>query len=149
VRRDDEQHVAELTVKIDSLKQGHKSAHSVSRKGASRAQILAKIDELKSRRSFLIDNYPSHTDIPVLAKQIKDLRAQLDKSSDRASAKAAPSGREINEAIVHRDYFLRRLKNAQLEEHTVRPRWEILRTKNQPWPSRIEEWPLGAGVTIG
>jgi len=63
IRDADQKHVAELDAQMNRLTQQQKTILAGPGRNTSRAQLVAKIADLKSRRSLLIENYPSHTPI--------------------------------------------------------------------------------------
>jgi hypothetical protein len=116
----------------------------------SRARVVAQIAELKTRRQLLIANYPSHTDIPVLARKIHTLLAQLDRPSSRKAERIFDLDRQMNENKLRMDYFGRRAKLADIALNELKPSWIIVQPVQNPvWPRRVENWPLGAGVVLG
>ncbi len=146
----DQKQVTDLDVQMDRLMQQQKTILAGPARNTPRAQLVAKIAELKTRRSLLIENYPTHTDIPVLAKKIQELVKQLAKPTGRAAGKISDLDRQINEAKVRRDYYVRRLKDTEKELSSLKPIWKIILPIEKPrWPREVQQWPLGAGVVAG
>src|SRR5437660_7931138 len=142
--------IASLDSKLDTLIQVLASKRSAPQPNISRAALLAKIDELKIRRRQLIDRYPTHTDIPVLAKQIQELTSRMNSPSGSTSGNISDLARQMNETRLRHDYFAKLLRKADQMRQDLKPAWAILAPVEAPgWPRRVDGWPIGAGVTLG
>ena len=111
---------------------------------------MAKIEALKARRRLLIERYPTHTDIPLLEKQIQELLKQLGRPTAPLLGKLTDLDRQINQTKLRKDYISRRLQEAAEAERAVKPYWKIVEPVLKPkWPNRVIGWPMGAGVVAG
>ena len=134
---------------LESQRKALLSSSSSGRK-APRADIAAKIRSLQARRKALIDRYPTHTDIPLLAKQIRELQSQSSERTPTASGKVSDLGRLANETKVRSDYFSRQLQDLSQTEKNLKPAWKVIVPAQKPaWPSRMEQWPLFSGILAG
>jgi hypothetical protein len=146
----DQKQITDLGAKMDGLMQQQKTILAGPRRNSPRAQLVAKIADLKARRSLLIENYPSHTDIPILAKKIRELKMQMAMPTGPAAGKINDLDRRINEAKVRRDFYARRLKAADKDLGSLKPAWKIIQPIKKPkWPHKVQNWPLAAGVMVG
>ncbi len=142
--------IADLEAAYHQLSQIRKALLSGPRRNTPRATLVARIEELKARRNSLIEHYPTHTDIPILAKQIQDLLKEMGSRPAPLAEKITDLDRQINETKVRKDYFSRRLKDAEQAGQTVTPYWKIVQPIRKPmWPNRVEGWPIGAGSMVG
>jgi len=141
----------ELQARLHPLLQERKAVMSSRQKPVSRLDNTAKIRELQARRQLLIENYPTHTDIALLARQIKDLQNQP--RSPRASgvsSRVVDLDRRINEIKLRSDYFSRRLQKLVLAEKTLKSAWMASPMIARPTrPVRMEQWPLFSGGVVG
>jgi hypothetical protein len=120
------------------------------RRNTARAQIVSKIEELKTRRRALIDQYPNHADIPILAKRIKELASQLDKPSRPTAVRITDMDRQINEVELRRSYFSRQMKETEKDLQSLQPAWRMIQPIQKPvWPHEVDRWPLGLGSMVG
>ena len=108
----------------------------------------AKIQELQNRRQFLIEHYPTHTDIPLLAKKIRDLQSVP--RSETIPAKLVDLDRALNEALIALDYRAKCANEAIQEEKNIQPAWTVVHPAEMPpWPIVIQNFTLLAGVMAG
>jgi hypothetical protein len=141
---------AETLARLEQVAQEQKDLYAHPRRRVSRPAIAAKIAELKSRRQFLIEKYPTHTDIYVLAQQIQDLQRQMSARTGPPAEKIMETSRRLVEAQMRRDYFSRSLKALAEKEPTLKPTWAILSPAETALrPSRVDGWPVGLGVVAG
>jgi hypothetical protein len=142
--------LVDLDANFNQLMVSRAALLSGPKRNTPRAQIVAKIEALKARRQLLIERYPTHTDIPLLAKQIQDLLKQLGSRPAPLSEKLTDLDRQLNQTKLRRDYFSRRLQRAAQAERDVKPYWKIMEPVQKPkWPNRVIGWPVGAGVVVG
>jgi len=122
-----------------------------SHAGSSRrAGSAVRIQELLARRQFLIEHYPTHTDIALLAKQIKDLRYQSHPRTTAASTQQVDLDRRINETKMRLDYFSRQLQDLVRTEQVLKPDWKAALTIQKPvYPVRVDQWPIFSGAVVG
>jgi len=140
----------ELTTHLDPLLQERKTMPSSPRGRISRADLSNRIRELQTRRQLLIDHYPTHTDIALLARQIKDLQNQSRPRMSNVSARQVDLDRRINEIKVRMDYFSRRLQELALVEKALKPVWKAPQVISKPSrPVRMEQWPIFSGAVVG
>ena len=150
VRDELQSQVGRLEERLNQLSSSRKVFVARPKRNPPRAQIAAKIEELKTRRRLLIERFPTHTDIPLLAKQIKELLTQLGRPSDTMSTKLPDLDRQINEAELRRDYFRRRLQATALAERDLKPSWTWVPPAPTPKrPTRVDGWLIGAAVVFG
>jgi len=150
IRDDDQKKVADKESELNRLMEERNVLVAGPRENTSKAQLVAQIEELKSRRRQLIEHYPSHTDIPVLAQRIQGLLKRLGKPSGPAAEKITDLDRRINEIKLRRDYFARGLQQTEKLQKDLKPSWTLLEPVEKPkWPTRVEGWPTGAGLFVG
>lgn len=142
--------VVNLEARLTGFTEDRKVLLAGPRRNTPRAQLVAKIEALKTRRRLLIEGYPSHTDIPVLAQRIQELLNQLDRPSGPKATQITNLDRQINETNLRREYFLRRLNETEKDQLALKPLWTALLPIQKPtWPQQAERWPLGAGTCVG
>jgi hypothetical protein len=142
--------ISELETQMNRLMQQQKTILAGPRRNTPRARLVAQLADLKARRSLLIENYPSHTDIPILAKKIQELKMQMVIPIGPAAGKMNDLDRQINEVKVRRDYYVRRHKATEKELSSLKPDLKIIQPIKKPkWPHEVQKWPLGAGVMVG
>jgi hypothetical protein len=140
----------DLQARIEPLQLERKTMVSSPQASIPRSDVAARIRALQSRRQQLIENFPTHTDIALLAKQIKDLQNQRRPRSSHVSPKLVDLDRRINEIKYRADYFSRLMQDQSLAERTLKPDWKI--SPIIPMPSRpvgVQQWPLFSGVVVG
>ncbi len=141
---------ADLEVHLVRLAADRKSLLAGPRRNTPRAQIVSKIEELKTRRRLLIERYPTHAEIPILFRRIKELVSQLDKPSRPAAARITEFDRQMNETDLRRTYFSRRMKETNQELQSLKPAWRIIQPFEVPvWPHEVQRWPVGLGAMVG
>jgi len=76
--------------------------------------------------------------------------SRLAKPTGPAAGKLSNLDRQINEAKVRRDYYVRHLKTTEQDLGSLKPAWRIMQPIEKPrWPNDVQNWPLGAGVMVG
>lgn len=133
--------------RFTQLQQERKTMLMGSYKRVPNAAILEKVETLKARRRQLIDNYPTHADIPLLAKQIQDLLGRVRAPSAAVSDQVVALDRQMTEAKVRMDYFGRLLKEGTLAAKTIKPPWRIQEPIALPRrPTHVEGLPILLGA---
>jgi len=139
-----------LQAQLDPLLLERKTMMSSPHISIPKSDVTARIRALQSRRQQLIENFPTHTDIALLAEQIKELQAQKHPHSSNVSSKLVDLDRRINEIKYRIDYFARLMQEQSLAERTLKPDWQA--PPMIPLPSRpigMEQWPLFSGMVAG
>jgi len=112
-----------------------------------RADLVAKVEALKARRRLLIERYPTHSDIPLLAKQIQDLVHQMGRPVGPKAEKINALDRQITEAKVRLDYFSRRFQQITQNAQALKPEWKIIQPVQKPTrPIQLVGWRIVAGL---
>lgn len=142
--------IAALETKFQDLTQQRKAKLVVPGTPKTNVQLIEKIEALKARRRELIDNYPTHGDIPVLAKQIKELLSRQTARPNHVANKIAPLDRLLTETKLRRDYFSRMKQAVVAEQKATKPSWKRAGSVEKPqYPYQVEGWPLAAGAAAG
>jgi hypothetical protein len=139
-----------LEARMGPLASQRKALLSSSVRKAPRGDVAAKIKALQARRKALIERYPTHTDIPLLAKQIQELQSRGSAQGLSVSGKLTELGRQANETKVRIDYLSRQLQDLSQVEKNLKPAWKVITPGQKPsWPVRMEQWPFFSGVLAG
>ena len=139
-----------LEARMGSLENQRKALLSSSGRKAPRGDVAAKIRSLEARRKALIERYPTHTDIPLLARQIRELQSQSSARVPSVSGKMTELGRQANENKVRIDYLSRQLQDLSHAANNLKPAWKVIAPAQKPSrPSRMEQWPLFSGILSG
>jgi hypothetical protein len=110
-------------------------------------QLLGK---LQARYRTLKENYPTHTDIPLLADQIKTLEARQRGKLSVNRAEVSQLGRRITEARVESGVLAARQKALSAAEKRLQSQWRVVKPATASrWPVDVPGWPIATGSTLG
>ncbi len=145
------QDAAALQTHRDELSAGRQRLLQGAMSRNPNAAILEKIESLKLRRRQLIESYPTHSDIPLLASQIKGLLQKMGGRPPQVLKDLEVVDKKLVEAQLRLDYSTRRLRDMAEAEKSLKPLWRLqrpLQKSNRPY--RVAGWPLAlAGVAMG
>jgi hypothetical protein len=113
-------------------------------------EMAQQLVRIKTRHRLLASSYPTHTDIPQLAAQIKSLEARQGGRSDVSRADVSALSKKVNEARVEAGVLSARKKGLEAQAQRLQPDWRMVRPAVQPrWPISVPGWPVAAGTALG
>ncbi len=110
------------------------------------ADWSTRLDAMKTRRAFLVERYPTHTDIPLLGQQIQALETARRQRNTHAASRVTDLGRQIAETQTELRFVAQKTQIGINTAKALQPKWRIIEPAKKPrWPNQVR----GGGVALG